>query len=457
MQIVSSVIGSSLLVFAITTFYSDFFNKPNVSARIFPNINGTSIELTNNGRVPATNLIVTVESPVDIANSKVFTTENFTVENRTIMIEENRIMMIEDKQKLVAKFPRFVHGDGSLIKMEISSTRQQWDALNQNYVIYATYDQGSLRIASQMQPTINAPYGPTIALTIAALLTFAIPFFYRRAKRNRQRRHNHGVSRVAENISYVKQYCERDPSYFKSSQIHDSTAKSIITIGSILNDIKGIFKNESDFYVVSDFYTKSARQVIADGGIKEEKEEDELKEILIKGKIGDTETWIIKRDIHILDPLQGLQKNRKDIAENAERTLGEIRWEQYDINMTYIMLTVSSTHYDPTDPAFFLLNFRRYNIAIDILQPLFAILVIPVVLSIGSYLISGDPLQWIQRFEIYHWVLFASAAFLGITIFFSRYFSDLIFTLVKVMMVIFTILRLSMPTTTMIYEYLRKK
>ncbi len=43
----SSIIGSSLLIFAIITFYSDFLNKPNVSARILPTINGTSIELTN--------------------------------------------------------------------------------------------------------------------------------------------------------------------------------------------------------------------------------------------------------------------------------------------------------------------------------------------------------------------------------------------------------------------------
>lgn len=107
-QIVSTVIGSSLLLFAITTFYSDFLNKPNVSARIVPNINGSSIELTNNGRVPATNLILTVESPADIAGYEIFTTEN-------------RRIMVEDNHTLVAQFPRFVHGDGSLIKMEIFS------------------------------------------------------------------------------------------------------------------------------------------------------------------------------------------------------------------------------------------------------------------------------------------------------------------------------------------------
>src|SRR5215208_3694628 len=211
-QIVSSIIGSSLLLFAITTFYSDFFNKPNVGARIVPNINGTSVELTNNGRVSATNLILTVESPANIADYKIFTTEN-----RTIMVEE-------DNHTLVAKFPRFVQGDGSLIKIEIFSAEQEPDAFNQNYVVYATYDEGSLRMASQMQQaTIDIPYGLTIALTIAALLIFAIPYFYRRAKRNRERRHNKLLFEVADNIYCIKKYCEREPSYFESSQNHDTT------------------------------------------------------------------------------------------------------------------------------------------------------------------------------------------------------------------------------------------
>lgn len=73
------------------------------------------------------------------------------------------------------------------------------------------------------QATINIPYGLTIALTIAALLIFAIPYIYRRAKRNRQIRYNIFVSEVAENIFYIKEYSKRDPSYFESSKIHDTT------------------------------------------------------------------------------------------------------------------------------------------------------------------------------------------------------------------------------------------
>jgi hypothetical protein len=99
--------------------------------------------------------------------------------------------------------------------------------------------------------------------------------------------------------------------------------------------------------------------------------------------------------------------------------------------MTNINLKVSSQNYDFVSPASTLANFRRYNIAIDILQPTLAILVIPIVLTIGSYVISHDPLDWIQRFEIYHWLLFAAAIFLGTTIFLSRYFLDLVSKLAK--------------------------
>jgi hypothetical protein len=403
-QIVSSIIGSSLLLFAITTFYSDFFNKPNVTARIVPFTNGTAIELTNNGRVPATNLILTVQSPANISDYEIFTTEN-------------RTTMVEDNHTLVAQFPRFVHGDGSFIIIQVSSAEQAPDAFNQNYNIYATYDQGSLRIFGyQIQELISVPYGPTIALTIAALLTFAIPYFYRSAKRNRQRRNNIVISQVAENISYIKEYCKRDLSYFKSSKIHETTAKTIIEIARHINDIKGIFKNERDFYAVSQFYTESARGIIPEGGIME-----------------------LEVNVDLSDMTLRLQKNRNEIAEIAEKTLGKIRWEEYDVNMTNVMLTVSMTAYDPSVSATYLTRFRRYNIAIDILQPMLAILVIPIVLSIGSYVISGDPLEWIKSFKLDHWVLLAIAVFLGIIIFLSR----LIWDLVKVIKLVMALSRVT--------------
>ena len=388
LQIVSSIIGSSLLVFAITTFYSDFFNKPNVSARIIPNINSSSIELANNGRVPANNLILTVQSPENIVDYEIFTTEN-----RTIMVEE-------DNQTLVAKLPRFVHGDGSLISIEIfSAAEQESDSFNQNYVVYATYDEGSLKITSQKQRvTSSVPYGMTIALTISALLTFAIPYFYRRAKRNREHQYNKLVSHIIRHVSYVKRYLEKDPTNLPLQLMN-----SIAFIVRDLNDVKSAFKNKADFQAVYDFYKELVRCL--------------------------TESTENVGDRYTFRQGESSQKNLEHIKEIAEKTLSIIRWEEYDVNIWQVLSRADDNPRSLSDPV---RAFRRFNIAIGILQPMLAILVIPIVLSIGSYARSGDPLDWIQRFEIYHWALFVGAVILGIIIFFSRYFSDLLLRLLDI-------------------------
>jgi hypothetical protein len=52
-QVVSSIISSGLIVFAITTFYSDFINKPGIHINPLTDGNWSSIELRNNERAPA--------------------------------------------------------------------------------------------------------------------------------------------------------------------------------------------------------------------------------------------------------------------------------------------------------------------------------------------------------------------------------------------------------------------
>lgn len=59
---VSAILGSSLDVFAITTFYSEVINISDIRAGESSNSSTVSIGLTNDGRVPATNLILTAES-----------------------------------------------------------------------------------------------------------------------------------------------------------------------------------------------------------------------------------------------------------------------------------------------------------------------------------------------------------------------------------------------------------
>jgi hypothetical protein len=187
-QIASAILGSSLVVFGITTFYSEAINIPDIRAREFSNSTTVSIELTNSGRVPATNLILTTESYTNV-NYEIFTTENLTI-------------VIDDNRMFVAKFPRFVDGNGSLIRIEMSSGEQAADnPSNLSYIVYITYDQGSLKLPGERQ-IFTIPIGMTVLSAIAAVIVFSIPYFYSRARRERKQLY---VSMVSENILYYKE------------------------------------------------------------------------------------------------------------------------------------------------------------------------------------------------------------------------------------------------------------
>jgi hypothetical protein len=187
-QIASAILGSSLVVFGITTFYSEAINIPDIRAREFSNSTTVSIELTNSGRVPATNLILTTESYTNV-NYEIFTTENLTI-------------VIDDNRMFVAKFPRFVDGNGSLIRIEMSSGEQAADnPSNLSYIVYITYDQGILKLPGERQ-IFTIPIGMTVLSAIAAVIVFSIPYFYSRARRERKQLY---VSMVSENILYYKE------------------------------------------------------------------------------------------------------------------------------------------------------------------------------------------------------------------------------------------------------------
>jgi hypothetical protein len=78
-QVVTSIISSGLIVFAITTFYSDFINKPDIHINPLIDGNWSSIELRNNGMAPATHVLLTLEVPAENIIQRIFTTENWTV------------------------------------------------------------------------------------------------------------------------------------------------------------------------------------------------------------------------------------------------------------------------------------------------------------------------------------------------------------------------------------------
>ena len=56
-QAISWILGSSVILFGITTFYNDFINKPQVDVEIIPSeedFQNATIRVINNGMKPAT-------------------------------------------------------------------------------------------------------------------------------------------------------------------------------------------------------------------------------------------------------------------------------------------------------------------------------------------------------------------------------------------------------------------
>jgi hypothetical protein len=173
-QIVLPLLSSGLIISAFTSFYNDIYNKPNLQIKILHNDvdrNISTIKVTNQGRLPANNLMLTVETPANIIDYNIFNTENVTVLNTTA-----------NNPKLLELYvPRLVQGEGSIIKivmlMNIKKTTEYDD-----YNIYVTYDEGSIRITPSRTLSISRGffdvYGewlPSIAFVVTGIAT-SIPY-----------------------------------------------------------------------------------------------------------------------------------------------------------------------------------------------------------------------------------------------------------------------------------------
>src|SRR6187200_3104334 len=93
LQIVSSLVGSSFILFVLTTFYNDFYNKPDINIQVgksmpSKNLTNSTINITNIGRVPATHLWLTVSIPKNalyhfINHTSISSTENSSLPKTT--------------------------------------------------------------------------------------------------------------------------------------------------------------------------------------------------------------------------------------------------------------------------------------------------------------------------------------------------------------------------------------
>lgn len=135
-QTVTSVlgIGSGIILFGVTTFYTDFYNKPNVHILVSPDEIDTrlaTIEVTNTGRNPATDLRLSIEAPKELVSYAVSHSENVTI--------------AEHKgASLVLVIPRLAYGDGSFVRIYTMIKAEPNTSLT-NYTTYATYNEGSTK------------------------------------------------------------------------------------------------------------------------------------------------------------------------------------------------------------------------------------------------------------------------------------------------------------------------
>jgi Bacterial Ig-like domain len=169
--IVGAILGGTGLVDLVNSYY----HQPNVLVTVTPDNKTTNsvatINATNKGSAPATNLKLTLNAPVVIDDYDVNSTEYYEV------------VPTNSTSFLVLNIPRLVHGQGSLVEINlelenISSTGSH------NYIVYATYDQGSLRIdvpsiqiQSQSQQAISSPLGEPLRYIIYAIVVGVIGLF----------------------------------------------------------------------------------------------------------------------------------------------------------------------------------------------------------------------------------------------------------------------------------------
>jgi hypothetical protein len=113
-QAFSSILGSSLVVFGITTVYNDFYNKPHIHIDIINphniknKMSQAIIKVANEGVKPAKNVELTINAPGNFRTPNFLNSENFTISNSS----KSNVLKVH--------IPRLVQGNGSIIQLNIN-------------------------------------------------------------------------------------------------------------------------------------------------------------------------------------------------------------------------------------------------------------------------------------------------------------------------------------------------
>jgi hypothetical protein len=269
-QIIAAIIGSSLIVTALSTI-SSFLFKPGIDISVDPHPSDLNIQkmtytifLTNKGFTPATHLRLTMSYPEAeiLRDIPIYENENMTVKREIL------------SSSVVAFLPRLTPGASISIDTNITrkSTAHYYSQFsvavlpyalldygndkttyvyshNQPYSIVATYDQGS----SEYRPPIIGPYYypfntgllQSLILIVLALLSFAI------ALRHKRRSKSKFASNILTDIIKVR------------NELNDSSHKSgpsglILRLHGWQSNIdseRQIVSDYRDYKKIDDFYT----------------------------------------------------------------------------------------------------------------------------------------------------------------------------------------------------------
>lgn len=120
--------GTAIINFIISAFFT-----PSVNTYIYVepgDKHKAIVTMVNEGKAPAKNLLLTIHSPANISNYKIFSTENYSKLNYPSALQ--------------VFVPRFVHGEGSLINVDLMVDPKA-NISSSEYTVYSTHDQGSVR------------------------------------------------------------------------------------------------------------------------------------------------------------------------------------------------------------------------------------------------------------------------------------------------------------------------
>jgi hypothetical protein len=204
-QAISSIIASGLILGGFNIFYNDLYNKPHISPQWkFATDGSAIITIKNDGRVAATHMILTLQTPENMTKNSpyVFHTVNITNSEKI------------NSQLLQISTPSFPTGDGSTIKVIVWLTAKP-PTYYPSYVFYATYDQGSIKIITEkpltyLEEILNFSNTYWIPITLIGSGLAVFVFFVGLIIVRRSRK-----GAVHEDIMRIK----RERSYTSASQI----------------------------------------------------------------------------------------------------------------------------------------------------------------------------------------------------------------------------------------------